>query len=86
MCPYLEFVWSAFSRIWTKYGEILHISPYSVRTQKNTDQKNSEYKHFSRSVLCNNMYEFHTENNLISPNQSGFTPGDSCTHQLLSFT
>ena len=32
------------------------------------------------------MYEFFTENNLISPNQSGFQPGDSCINQLLSIT
>ena len=30
------------------------------------------------------MYEFFTENDLISPNQSGFKPGDSCINQLLS--
>ena len=29
-------------------------------------------------LLCNNMYEFCTENNLISPNQSGFKPNASC--------
>ena len=34
-------------------------------------------------ILYNNMYEFVTENNLISPNQSGFKPGDSCIIQLL---
>ena len=34
-----SFFWSVFSRIWTEYEEILRISPYSVRTQKNTDQK-----------------------------------------------
>ena len=33
-----------------EYGEILLISPYLVRMQENTDQKNSEYKHFLRSV------------------------------------
>ena len=32
------------------------------------------------------MYEFFTENNLISPNQSGFKPGDSCINQLLSIS
>ena len=32
------------------------------------------------------MYEFFTENNLISPNQSGFKPGDSCINRLLSIT
>ena len=30
------------------------------------------------------MYEFFTENGLISPNQSGFKPGNSCINQLLS--
>ena len=48
-CPYSEFFWSAFSRIWTEYGEILRISPYSVRMRENTDQNNSEYGQFSRS-------------------------------------
>ena len=37
-------------------------------------------------IMYNNMYEFFTENNLISPNQSGFKPGDSCINQLLSIT
>ena len=37
-------------------------------------------------ILYNNTYEFFTENNLISPNQSGFKPGDSCINQLLSIT
>ena len=32
------------------------------------------------------MYEFFTEDNLISPKQSGFKPGDSCVNQLLSIT
>ena len=32
------------------------------------------------------MYEFVTEINLISPNQSAFKPGDSCINQLLSIT
>ena len=30
------------------------------------------------------MYEFFTENNVISPIQSGFKPDDSCINQLLS--
>ena len=47
---YSEFFWSLFFRIRTEYGEIQSISPYSVRMRANTDQKNSEYGHFSRSV------------------------------------
>ena len=42
-------------------------------------------KIFTR-ILYNNMYEFFTEDNLISPKQSGFKPGDSCVNQLLSIT
>ena len=34
-----SFFWSVFSCIRTEYGEILLISPYSVRMRKNTDQK-----------------------------------------------
>ena len=48
-CPYLEFFWSLFSRICTDYEERRSISPYSVRLRENTDQKNSEYGHFSLS-------------------------------------
>ena len=42
-------------------------------------------KMFER-ILYNNTYKFFTENNLISPNQSGFKPDDSCINQLLSIT
>ena len=39
-CPFAEFFWSVFSRIWTQYGEM----------RGKTDQKNSEYGHFSYSA------------------------------------
>ena len=56
-CSYSEFSWSVFSRIRTEYAL------YSVRMWENTDQKNSEYWHFSRSerfvdtltLLVNNL-------------------------------
>ena len=32
------------------------------------------------------MFEFFTDNELISSNQSGFKPGDSCINQLLCIT
>ena len=35
-------------------------------------------------LIYNEMFTFFTENNLISPNQSGFRPGDSCVNQLLA--
>ena len=44
-----ELFWSAFSRNWNEYGEILRISRYSVQMQENADQNNSEYGHFLRS-------------------------------------
>ena len=40
-CPYWELFSAVFSRIRTEY---------SVRMWENTDQNNSEYGHFSRSV------------------------------------
>ena len=43
-----SFFWSVFSRIRTEYGKIWSISPYSVRMQENTDQKNSVFGHISR--------------------------------------
>ena len=45
-CLYSEFFWSLFSRI--EYEEKRSISPYSVRMWANTDQKNSEYRHFTQ--------------------------------------
>ena len=35
-------------------------------------------------LLCNDMFSFFSENNLISPKQSSFRPGDSSTNQLSS--
>ena len=37
-------------------------------------------------LLYDKMFEFFIENNLISKNQSGFRPGDSCINQILSIT
>ena len=49
-CPYSELFCSLFSRIRTEYGEIRSISPYLVPMREITDQNNSKYEHFSRSV------------------------------------
>ena len=46
-CPYSEFFWSVFSRIWTEYGEILLIG----RMRENMDQKNSEYGRFLHTAF-----------------------------------
>ena len=37
-------------------------------------------------LIYNEMFTFVTENNLISPNQSGFRPGDSRVNHLLAIT
>ena len=37
-------------------------------------------------LLHDKVFEFFIANNLISKNQSGFRPGDSCINQLLSIT
>ena len=43
-CPYSEFFWSSYSRIWSKYL-------YSVQMRENTEQKNSEHGHFLLSGM-----------------------------------
>ena len=37
-------------------------------------------------LICNNVFEYFIENDLISQNQSGFKPMDSCINQLISIT
>ena len=37
-------------------------------------------------LMFNKLFNFLLENNLISPNQSGFKPGNYCINQLLSTT
>ena len=37
-------------------------------------------------LLYNQIFEFFIRNDLISQNQSGFKPGDSCINQLLAVT
>ena len=43
------------------------------------------WKNFWKSIF-NEIFKFFIENKLISPNQSGFKPGDSCINQLLAIT
>ena len=37
-------------------------------------------------ILYNPLFNFLNQNDLISPAQPGFKPGDSCINQLLSIT
>ena len=61
--------------------------------KKNDKQILSNYRPFSllpilskvyEKIIFKNLYHHLSSNRLISMNQSGFRPGDSCTNQLLS--
>ena len=39
---------------------------------------------FFERIIFNNAFLFLDDNNLVTPNQSGFRPNDSCINQLLS--
>ena len=63
--------------------------------KKNNKQELKNYRPISllpvsskifQRLLFDSMFKFFTENDLISLNQSGFKPGDSCVNQLLSIT
>ena len=63
--------------------------------KKNSRQSVSNYSPISLLPICgkifeklmfDSMYSFFHVNNLLSKNQSGFTPGDSTINQLLSIT
>ena len=68
---YSEFFWSVFSCIRTEtetYG--VSLTPYSVWIREDTDQKNSEYGHLSRSVspqtLTDNAAIFRKDKTLLN--------------------
>ena len=63
--------------------------------KKNDKQCIKNYRPVSLLSICSKIFEillfnelckFFNENDLLSPNQSGFRPGDSCINQLLSIT
>ena len=63
--------------------------------KKNDKQSIKNYRPVSLLPICGKIFEriiynqtfkFFLENELISPNQSGFKPGDSCVNQLLSIS
>ena len=37
-------------------------------------------------IIFNDLFKYFKENNLLSPHQSGFIPGDSCVQQLIAIT
>ena len=60
-----------------------------------TKETSRVWKTIGQFLICNKIFErlinnkiftFFSKNNLISPNQSGFRPGDSYVNQLLAIT
>ena len=63
--------------------------------KKNSRQDKSNYRPISLLCICSkifekivfdNIYKFLLDNSLLTPNQSGFRPGDSTINQLLAIT
>ena len=46
-----EFLWTVFSRIRIKYRDLLSKPSYLDQMRENKDQTNSNYGHFSRSII-----------------------------------
>ena len=55
-CPYSKFFWFVFSRIWTKYGEIFRISPYSVRIREIRTRKTANTNTFHAMLAISNIH------------------------------
>ena len=69
-----SFFWSVFSCVWTENGYLLHISPYSVRIQENTDQKKLHIWTFFGVVsekLRENLTQFHCMKSIRIRSYSG---------------
>ena len=66
-------------------GKKLTLYPY-IRKETNRVWKTIGQSLYSLRLIYSEMFTFFIENNLISPNQSGFRPGDSCVNQLLAIT
>ena len=56
-CPYSEFFWSVFFRIWTEYGEMLRISPYPVQMRENTGSEKLRIRTFFTQWLSSRCKE-----------------------------
>ena len=77
-CPYSQLLWSAFSRIWTEYGEILLISNLRIFSpnEGNVDQNNSEYRQFFAVIISihQNIYSVSvTDHPMSFKHWGGFT-------------
>ena len=74
-CPYSELFWFVFSRIRTEYWQLRSISTYAIQMRENTNQNNSEYGHFLRSV-CNFWHKY-LENSVMFTQRLKWMSGPS---------
>ena len=79
---------STFPTIWKK-GNIIPVHKKNEKNLVKNYRPISLLPVFSKifeRLIFNSIYNYITINKLLSPLQSGFKPGDSCTNQLLSIT
>ena len=94
ICKPLELIFQSF----IKHGKLPNEWKMAnvVPVHKKSDKQILEnYRPVSLLPICgkvferliyNSLFEYFIQNDLISPYQSGFKPGDSCTNQLISIT
>ena len=58
-CLYSKLFWFAFSRIWTEYGEILCISPYSVGKMRTRLIPNTDTFYAVIRVIMSSFYSYY---------------------------
>ena len=91
-CKLLELVFQSCIKLgkFPNEWKMANIVPVHKRSHK---QFLKNYRPVSLLPICgkvferliyNSLFEYFIENDLISPNQSGFKPGESCTNQLIS--
>ena len=64
-----SFSWSVFSRIQTKYVDLLRESPYSVRLRGNTDQKNFRSWTLFTELVFRLQFENYSKDNEMTLHQ-----------------
>ena len=95
ICKPLELIFQSCTK-YEKFAnewKMANVVPVHTHTQKNDTQILKNYRLVSLLPICrevferliyNSLFEYFIENDLISPNQSGFKVDDSCTNQFLS--
>ena len=78
-----------------EYPDLWKIANVTPIHKKKDKQVHKNYRPISllpllskvfEKLIVKHLYNYFSSNSLISKNQSGFTPGDSCTNQLIFLT